>query len=509
MTARNVAAALCWTTTAAVAARGAGGTLAANRSARWLTRHQPSPNPRPDRPGPADGRPHVLLILPMLREQTTIADTCAYFTQLADAWGPATVVLATTEREHHDRARAQDRLPHLAGFLTRARRPQQVTSRFAGVLPPDALARLADLSGRADVDYPAVVEQEFTRTPTTMELAEKIAGDSGGIIRHHHHCDPGSVMVDQITHAVTRELERLAAEGVTADRAWIGIYNADSRPHPDTLTALAPMTDTSRVVQQSAVHTLTLRHRGGPAGAVCDGAGLLQSRWSLAREIPRLRAQSGQARQGPARWPRLGHCTGHGLFVRADLWQQIPMPRTTMNEDLAYGYLLSAAGIPIDVLPLLEVADSPLHVSGLIRQLRQWFFSYPQYPAAARLAADAGLGDPRSRAWLTAQGLGRGVLWLGQSAAVVGTLLLPVAARNRPVALAASAAAISAYVAGPAAALTRTASASGTPLHLRPRDVAGMTVAALLSSAGPWWCLADLARAAIAGGRLVHGKTER
>ncbi|MEV6927112.1 hypothetical protein AB0M46_21770 [Dactylosporangium sp. NPDC051485] len=507
MTARSMTAAVCWAAAGAVAMRGVGGTLAAARTVRWLTRHRPTP----DRAlgNPAAERPHVLLILPMLREQTTIAQTCTYFARLAAAWGPATVVLATTEREHHDRARARARLPQLAGFLARARQQQQVTSRFAGVLPPDILSRLADLSGRADIDVRTVVEQEFAQTPTTVELAEKIAGDSGGTIRHHHHPDPGSVMVDQIALAVASELGRLTEQGAAADRVWIGIYNADSRPHPDSLTALAPMTATSRVVQQSAVHTLTLRRRGGLAGMVCDGAGLLQSRWSLAREIPRLRAQAGQARRGPARWPRLGHCTGHGLFVRADLWQQLPMPTETMNEDLAYGYLLSAAGVPIDVLPLLEVADSPLHVAGLIRQLRQWFFSYPQYPAAAKLAAEAGLGDPRSRAWLTAQGLSRGCLWLGQSTAVAATLLLPVVARNRPAAATVAAAAIGAYVAGPAAALNRTPAASGTPLRLRPRDVAAMTVAALLSSAGPWWCLADLARAALAGNQLAHGKTER
>jgi hypothetical protein len=64
------------------------------------------------------------------------------------------------------------------------------------------------------------------------------------------------------------------------------------------------------------------------------------------------------------------------------------------------------------------------------------------------------------------------------------------------------------YLRAPTAMLT----AAHHPGRLRWsgwRDLVGITAAALLSSAGPWWCLADSARAALAGSPIEHGKTER
>ncbi|MEV6350265.1 hypothetical protein [Actinoplanes sp. NPDC051851] len=503
MTGRRLAAALCWTAAAAVAVRGATGTVNTARSLAWLRRTHAAHPPAPGQ------RPHVVMVVPMLREQSLIAATIDYFRDLAQAWGPATIVVATTEREHRDHRAAAARLPHLAKALRHRRTAPWLRARYAGVLPSRDLDELADHSGDPNTDYLAQLRQIVERTPSTPELAAKIAAASGGTVRHHHHPDPGAVMVDQINAAVDAELARLAAEGHDPRRVWIGIYNADSRPHPDTLAALGQVPADRRAVQQSAVHTATLGARPGPGGWTCDGAALLQSRWSLAREIPRLRAQAAQARRTGVRWPRLAHCTGHGLFLRGDLWHEHGgLPTATMNEDLAFGYQLSAAGEPIEVLPLLEVADSPTSVPILIGQHRQWFFSYPQYPAAARLAAAAGLGARHGRGWLTLQGLARGALWLGQSPAIAATLLLPAVAARRPAAAGASAAALALYLWAPVAMLT----AVRHPGRLRRfggRDLAGVTAAALLSSAGPWWCLADSARAALAGSPIEHGKTER
>ncbi|MGC4885684.1 glycosyltransferase [Micromonospora sp. DT227] len=452
----------------------------------------------------------MLLILPMLREQTLIAPTVDHFTALAQSWGPAaTLVLTTTEREHHDRQVAAARLGELAAALQRRRTVAFLSRRFADVLPTALLRQLADASGDQAADYRSRVESAFQELPSTPELAAKLAAASAGRARHHHHPDPSAVMVHQINHAVDAELRRLAAEGVAPETVWIGVYNADSRPHPQTLTALAAAPPAARVVQQSALHTLTLGAGRGLGGVVCDGAALLQSRWSLAREIPRLRAQAAQARRGPTRWPRLGHCTGHGLFVRGDLWHEVNgLPTATMNEDLAFGYQLSAAGEPIHVLPLLEVADSPTTTNALVRQHRQWFFSYPQYPAAARLAAAAERGDSRTRAWLAVQGLARGALWLGQSPAIAATLLLPAVARHRRVAAVTATAAVTAYLLAPTALLTRSGE-PGAPRRCGPREAAGILGASLIFSAGPWRCLHDLARAAVDGHQLVHDKTER
>jgi hypothetical protein len=95
--------------------------------------------------------------------------------------------------------------------------------------------------------------------------------------------------------------------------------------------------------------------------------------------------------------------------------------------------------VPIDPLPVLELAGSPPAIADVIRQARQWFWSYPQYPAAARLAAGYGLGSSRTRAVLAAQGLARGALWLGQSPAIAAAVALPVTARHTKTAAVAAA----------------------------------------------------------------------
>ena len=182
-----------------------------------------------------------------------------------------------------------------------------------------------------------------------------------------------------------------------------------------------------------------------------------------------------------------------------------------MNEDLAFGYLACAAGAPIDPLPLLELGDSPSSLGSIIRQGRQWFWSYPQYPRFHALAARAGYGNRRSRAFLTAQGsASRSRSWLGQSPAIATTLLLPVVARRRRLAAVATTAALTTYYAVPAAALAnylRRTYAGASRFGIR--ELAGGLAASLVSSIGPWWCLGNTIRQRITGTRYHHDKTER
>ena len=500
MTARRLLAAVCWTAAAAVSAPGITGTYHAAASRSWLRRNRPTSG---------TDRPQVLMVVPALREQRVLADTVAYLTKLAEEWGPATVVLATTEREHVQRQAATVRLPEVAEALRRHQSVRQLSDRFAGVLPAHVLADLAEASGRPNVNYPAIVQAAFDEVPTTPALASKVAADSGGRVRHHHVVDPAAAMVQQINAAVHAELARLDSENVDPQQVWIGVYNADSRPHPDTLHALLALPADTQVAQQSALFIAD--PAAGRAGMWAEGAALLQSRWTLAREIPRLRAQARQARRRPnARWPRLAHCVGHGLFVRGDLWRQVDgLPSATMNEDLAFGYMLSAARVPIEPLPLIEHADSPDTIRAVFRQARQWFWSYPQYPAAAALAQRSGLGSRRDRAWLTVQGLARGGAWMGQSPAVAATLLLPLASRRHGVGLAVAGAALATYLAVPAAIAAAQRGKAGTRGRLRWRDLAGVTGAALVSSTGPWWCMADFGRDQLSGDVREHDKTER
>jgi len=317
-------------------------------------------------------------------------------------------------------------------------------------------------------------------------------------------------MADQVNYAAHGELDRLSAAGIAPERVWLAVYNADSSPDLQTLAKVAGLLTArpdAQIIQQSAMFTHSLG-----AGIFADGAALLQSRWTLAREVPRLRRQSAQARAAGRMhwWPRLAHCVGHGLFVRGDVFTRLGgLPTATMNEDLAFGYLACAAGVPIDPLPTLESADSPRTAAGVIRQARQWFWSYPEYLRAGGLAAGAGLGSRWSRAALTAQGLARGALWLVQSPAVAATVALPFVSRRRGAATAAAAGALAAYYGVPFALIACHLRRGGHDTRCGPGELLGGLAACLASSLGPWWCLGQVARARHTGIRYTHRKTER
>ncbi len=492
-----------WAGVTAVAMRGITGSRHVIASLAWLTRSQMPP------PAVGSGGRYLVLIVPLLREQRLITSIATCMTRLAAWWGSASVVLVTTEREHADRQVACTRLPDLALALSCGR----PTSSFAGVLPQDRLDGLAVHAGQPTARCLEAVRAEFGALESTPTMAARLAarGDWPVPVRHYHLPDPQGTMADQVNHAAAGELGRLTGTGVDPARVWLAVYNADSEPSPATLPALAGLLDAhpdAQIVQQPAVFTRSLG-----AGLAADGAALLQSRWTLAREIPRLRRQAAHARAASARgrlMPPLAHCVGHGLFIRADTFARLGgLPTATMNEDLAFGFLACAAGVPIDPMPVLELADSPVTIAGVVRQARQWFWSYPQYPAAARLAADAGLGTRWTRIMLTAQGLARGVLWLGQSPAIALAVTLPVTARHKKTAAAAAAGALAAYYGVPFAALARYLHRTGAGARSGPRELAGGLIACLASSIGPWWCLGQVTHARLTGIRYAHGKTER
>jgi hypothetical protein len=519
---------LGWLAAAAVGYRGIRGTLAVRSSLAWLHAGEQAPTgpaaSGPDRPE----CPVFVLLLPMLREQRLIAETTDTFTELARTWPGTVVALVTTEREQAERERGAQRLPALAAELSRGAPPRRLLRDFAGVLPRGQLDRLAHhTSGKSPDECLAAARAVFDSQPSTAELAAEITAAArarGADVRHHHYPRTDGAMAAQINYAATAELARLAAAGVDPASVFLAVYNADSRPAPATITVAASTIrlvhqsgGTPRVLQQPALFTGNLTALADrPFGGYLTGAALLQSRWTLAHEIPAWRRQARQARalrgasaDQRARWPRFAHCTGHGLFIRADEFaRQGGLPTATMNEDLAFGYLCSAAGIPIDPLPALECADSPEAPGQLLRQKRQWFWSYCDLPRLVRLAADLGMSTPRGRLLLAAQVAAGGLAWLGTSPAVAATIALPILSRH-PGSLLGCAAALAVYYVIPFALIAAEPRRRGQPHPLSGRELAGGLAAYLTHSLGPAWCAANAVHRATTGMRYAHDKTER
>lgn len=498
--------AAAWTAATLLAVRGASGSANAAASLRWLRTAR--------EPGPAGQDVRFTVVVPLLREQSLIGGLAARLTALAGTYSGTRVALVTTEAEYAAREHGAQRAAELAGALAAGARPGQVVSRFLGLLPAATLEALAGAArGQDRVRCAELADAALAACRPTPELAAELAAGSN-VIAHYHYPRPDGGLVQQLNYAIRAETGRAREAGDSLERLFLVIYNADSRPHPGTLRAAAALIagrqnapgGPARLIQQSAVFTANIDSLGGGLpGTVLAGAGWLQSRWTLSREIPRLRRQAAAARAGRRLLP-LAHCVGHGLMIRADLYEELGgLPESTVNEDLALGYLACAAGIPIDPLPLLEEADTPVTVGSWLGQARQWFASYPQYPRAAALAAAGGHGTPARRGWLTVQGLARGGLWLAQSPVIALTLGLPAVARRRGLACLLAGTGLAGYYVVPA---WLAACAAGRPFD-PSRALPGGLMAMLLSSVGPWRCLADVAVTALTGTARAKRKTER
>jgi Glycosyltransferase like family 2 len=498
--------AAAWAAGAVLALRGASGTANAVSSLRWLSAAEGD--------CPRDQDIMFVLVVPLLREQAAIGDLASTLTGLAGTHPGTRMAIVTTEAEYAARERDAQRATELASALATGTRPGRIVSRFLGLLPAADLRSLAGTArGQDHARCAELVDAALAACRPTPDLAAELAA-SCQPVAHYHYPGRDGGMVQQLNYAIRAEIGRSRATGDSLERLFLVIYNADSRPHPGTLRAAAALVaqwenaagGPARLIQQSAVFTANIGSLGGgPQGTILTGAGWLQSRWTLSREIPRLRRQAAAARAGRRLMP-LAHCVGHGLMIRADLFEELNgLAESTVNEDLALGYLACAAGIPIDPLPLLEEADTPVTVGSWLGQARQWFASYPQYPRAAALAGAVGCGTPARRGWLTIQGLARGGLWLGQSPVIALALALPAVTRRRRLACLLTGTGLAGYYIVPSWLAAR---AAGRPLD-PARALPGGLAAMLLSSTGPWRCLADIAVGAVTGTTRAKRKTER
>jgi cellulose synthase/poly-beta-1,6-N-acetylglucosamine synthase-like glycosyltransferase len=245
------------------------------------------------------------------------------------------------------------------------------------------------------------------------------------------------VHLDRADGRLAHQLNHALAEVRDAD-GWIALYNADSRPHPRTIAgfraALAAQPD-AVVFQQPAL--FFANDADLPPGRwrwLVRATATLQSRWTLAHEIPRL------LRQREASASRLlrcsyAHVVGHGLFVRADVLRAAGgFPIETPTEDLFLGFLLRSLGWRIEPLPLLELADTPRSVLAVLAQRRGWFFGPLYVPAYLRCVwrrPDLTAAQRAGAVLMSAQVMLSAVAWLTSGPLLACTAIALVDRRQR------------------------------------------------------------------------------
>lgn len=398
-------------------------------------------------PEPAtEAAPHILLVVPALREASVIAATLDHLTTLdypSDRLSIA--VAATLEPSGPDRPLTTT--DAVRDWMARRRDPRVLITKYGGA------------------------------------RKERAA---------------------QINHAVA-----MACAGPAADAEIIGIYDADSRPHPATLRWVAWNHAQGAACQQQVLHYLDaandLARRGAPA--LCVANAVYQGSWSLTKEWPNLRRyrRHRMARRGP--YPHSLYLNGHGQFLTRALYETIAgVPEGVVTDGIQLGYRLSLIGEAIAPIPVFCSDDVPATVGGLLEQHRRWFAGNIRFADAC--------------AW--ARGRGARV----SAAAILDNILLNGSwALRLPLAL--LAAILVAFVeAGPlrtamAVLLATTlvvygivlpmlaARVAGVSLKLRPADWLLLPAAAAFKSLGPLLYLFQVCRSGIDSTNQTLRKVER
>jgi hypothetical protein len=210
-------------------------------------------------------------------------------------------------------------------------------------------------------------EKRMPGFENTIDLASKLALKYEKVDAIHY---PGrnGYMAHQLNYAINNILKDAKKKNIL-----FGVYNADSRPHPETIDwILAKRNDGYRVFQQYGDYRKNLNGSMGFSGAILKSAAYWQTRWSLGFEIYHALKQFG-CKKG-WRYP-LNYCIGHGLFFTGEIFERIQgFSEASHNEDAIWGLELSFDNEFIMPVPFFDRSDSPDMVNSLFVQKSNWFW---------------------------------------------------------------------------------------------------------------------------------------
>jgi cellulose synthase/poly-beta-1,6-N-acetylglucosamine synthase-like glycosyltransferase len=219
-------------------------------------------------------------------------------------------------------------------------------------------------------------EKESVCTIKTYDIIENMICEMGDQEKIHlmNYPNKNGVMAHQLNYAVNK-----ISEERNSDEFWIGIYNADSRINKETLDFMIDNICSNKnghtCYQQYSWYYKLGKRRGG----LLSSAALWQSRWSLTFEMPRARFQLFLQKLNIPYFvkvilEKMNYVIGHGLFIKAtDIKMLGGFPENTINEDAYLGYLLNCSNINITPIPILEKAESPSKLRVYINQQATWF----------------------------------------------------------------------------------------------------------------------------------------
>jgi hypothetical protein len=289
---------------------------------------------------------------------------------------------------------ADERAPVFINLVAAYEEPG-ITATLRGLLAaryPHEKSRCAVITKAAEDDDPHPAMGESTGVICRRFVADLAPYDAKRMT-HLVLAGPGR-KAEQLNRAL--EPDGLAAilEGSEADprRVFVGVFDADSVPDPDTLRWIAGEELAGRGALAYQGVTLSLGNWAALAtrGRICAiQQSSIFTRVSLARlvnEVQRIRLIDAVVERLPAAvggWVRAGLelclrrsqiCLGHNQFVRLDTLLGLGgFPTRGATEDSTLGYLLGSRGILIRALPMVELTDLPETKEKIVRQNARWY----------------------------------------------------------------------------------------------------------------------------------------
>jgi len=266
------------------------------------------------------------------------------------------------------------------------------------------------------------IPKKYKKLPTTKEIIENHLKQNPQLLKKIkiiHYPQTVGDMAHQLNY-VLKKLNNVADKN-----DFVIVYNADSRVKPNILQKYLNIIRSEKqcnVVLQSALFLSNYNKLSNFLKSIA----LLQTRWTLAHEIPRVLKTNGKLG-----FTEGAHVVGHGLCIKYCFIKKIGgFPQDFLNEDLPLGYFIRLNGAKINLLHDLENADTPTTTNNMFNMYRTWFYGVMYYPSYIKKA----LVNPKFNKLLAITwGIKystRGIFWLFLSLVWFLIFILPILANK-------------------------------------------------------------------------------
>lgn len=309
---------------------------------------------------------------------------------------------------------SDNRLLILIPVLREQERIISTIEYFLGIIPADANVKIVICTTNKEEQEEGLSTQDLVNTFLAQNKNAEVS------ICNYPYKTGG------MAHQLNYTLMKYRRSNLISDSDFVCIYNADSRPHEQTIKWVLEQIEENKsklVFQQSAVF---IKNYLNLDDYFSKAVSLYQSFWTLTHEIPRLRRQASNKSIFHS-WSNV-HCVGHGLFIRFDVLSSMGLfPVDTLTEDTYLGFKLRCADISVHPVPYIEIGDSPVNIRSALKQKYVWFWGpmlYPYYLYKYLNEANSVYSKFRSLI-LASQGILNAIRWLMVGPIVILLLVLP------------------------------------------------------------------------------------